>query len=77
MLCKRSISILTLIKKLAQQLLHLQLEASRKRKRKQKSGVNDLFNGGVPQSQQRINANEIVIGSEDLQKFCENEASQA
>ena len=40
-------------------------------------GVNDLFNGGAPQSQQTINANELDIGSEDLQKCCANEASQA
>ena len=45
MLCERSISSLTLINKLAHEVLDLPLEASRKRKpkRQHKWGVNNLF----------------------------------
>ena len=43
---------------------------------KAKLGMTDLFQGGATQSQQNINANEICIGSEDLQHWCANEASQ-
>ena len=52
-------------------------EAEAEAETKAEVGVNDLFNGGAPQSQQTINANELDIGSEDLQKCCANEASQA
>ena len=93
MLCERRISSLTLSNKLTHKLLwsakpirerRSRNKASsdedarpRQSKTENKKKVNDLFKGGAPQSQRNINANEIYIEYEDLQKCCAHEPSQA